>query len=125
MEEEKVKQRWKEYFDNLLNHQNPRERREMRTEERERNMEDISEEVRTGLRKMKKGKAQGPDDKPVEAWIDLGNKGVGFLVNFFNRLLQGEKMPDEWRSKLVPLYKGKRDIKKCGNYWGIKLMSPL
>ena len=70
MEEEKVKQRWKEYFDNLLNHENPRERRESRTEGRERDVEDISgEEVRTELMKMKKGKAQGPDDIPVEAWI--------------------------------------------------------
>ena len=34
MEKEKVKQRWKEYFDNLLNQENSRERREMRTEER-------------------------------------------------------------------------------------------
>ena len=90
-------------------------------------MEVISgEEVRTGLRKIKKRKAQGPDDIPVEAWIALGNKGVEFLVNFFNRLLQGEKMPDEWRRRvLVPLYKGKGDIKKCGNYWGIKLMSHI
>ena len=47
-----------------------------------------------------------------------------FLVNFFNRLLQGKKMPDEWRrSVLVPLYKGKGDIKECGNYREIKLMS--
>ena len=105
MEEKKVKQRWKEYFDNLLNHESPRERRETRTEGRERDVEDISgEEVRTWLRKMKKGKAQGPDDIPVEAWIALGNKGVEFLVKFFNRLLRGEKMPDEWRrSVLVPL----------------------
>ena len=73
---------------------------------------------------MKKGKAQGPDDIPVEAWIALGNKGVEFLVNIFNRLLRGEKMPDDWRrSVLVPLYKGKGDIKKCGNYRRIKLMS--
>ena len=68
MEEEKVKQRWKEYFDNQLNHKNPRQRRETRTEGRERDLEDISEEeVRTGLRKMKKGKAQEPDDIPVKA----------------------------------------------------------
>ena len=88
-------------------------------------MEDFfGEEVRTGLRKTKKGKTQGPDNIPVEAWIALGNKGVEFLVNFFNRLLRGEKMPDEWRRRvLVPLCKGKRDIKKCGNYWGIKLLS--
>ena len=45
-------------------------------------------------------------------------------MNFFNRLLQGEKMPDEWkRSKLVPLYKSKADIKEYGNFQGIKLMS--
>ena len=114
MKEEKVKQRWKKYFDNLLNHENFRERRETRTEGRERDVEDISgEEVRTGLRKMKKGKAQGPDC--------IGRE---FSVNFFNRLLRGEKMSDEWRrSVLVPLYKGKGDIKECGNYWGIKLMS--
>ena len=92
MEEEKVKQIWKEYFDNLLNQENLIEKREMRTEERERDVEDIFEDE---LRKMKKGQAQGPDDIPVEAWIALGNKGVKFLVNFFNRLLQGEKMPDE------------------------------
>ena len=96
MEEEKVKQKWKEYFDNLYNQENPRERRETRTEGRERDMEDISEEeVRTGLRKTKKGKAQGPDDIPVEAWIVLGNKGVEFLVNSFNRLLRGEKISDK------------------------------
>ena len=68
MEEEKVKQRWKEYFNNLLNQENPRERRELRTEEGEKDVEDISgEKVRIGLRKMKKGKAQGSDDIPVEA----------------------------------------------------------
>ena len=127
MEEEKVKQRWKEYFDNFLNQENPRERKEMRAEERERDVEDISgEEVRAGLKKMKKGKAQGPDNTPVETWIALGNKGVEFLVNFFIRLLRGEKTPDEWRrSMLIPLYKGKEDIKECGNYRGIKLMSSL
>ena len=67
----------------------------MRTEETK-DVEDISvKEVRTGLRKKKKGKAQGPDDIPVEVWIALGNKCVEFLVNVFHRLLQGEKMPDE------------------------------
>ena len=39
----------------------------MRTEETKRDVEDISEEeVRTSLRKMKKGKVQGPDDILVE-----------------------------------------------------------
>ena len=90
-------------------------------------MEDIAvEEVRTGLRKLKKVKAQGPVDIPVEAWIALGNKGVELPVNFFHRLLQGKKMLDEWRrSVLIPLYKDKGDIKECGNYQRIKLMSHI
>ena len=98
--------------------------RKKRNENRRKgDLKDISgEEVRTELKKVK-GKAQGPDDIPVEAWIALKNKGVKFLVNFFNRLLRREKMPDEWRSMLIPLYKGKGDIKECGNYRGIKLMS--
>ena len=54
----------------------------------------------------------------------LGNKGVEFLVNFFNRLLRGEKTADEWRrSMLESLHKVKGDIKECENYWGIKSMS--
>ena len=72
-----MKQRWKEYFDNLLNEENPRKGREMKTEDKERDVEDTSgEEVKTGLRKMKKGKDQGLDDIPVEAWIALGKCGV-------------------------------------------------
>ena len=59
MEKEKGNPRWQEYFDNFLNQENRRERREMRTEERERDVEDISAvKVWTGLRKMKKGKAE-------------------------------------------------------------------
>ena len=48
MEEEKVKQRWKEYFDNLLNHENPKERRETRTEGSERTWK-IFLEKKSGL----------------------------------------------------------------------------
>ena len=97
----------------------------MKTEKRERDVGNISvEEIRNVLRKMKKGKAQGPDDIPVEVWIALGTKGVQFLANFFNRPLGGKKMPNEWRrSVLVPLYKGKGNAKECGNYRGIRLMS--
>ena len=125
VEKQKVKQRWKEYFDNLLNQKNPRERREIRTDGTERMVDEISvAEVRTAMRRMMKGKALGLDKILVEAWQCLGNRGIEFLTRLFNRLLRGGKMPDEWKkSVLVPFYKGKGDIKECGNYCGIKLMS--
>ena len=86
-------------------------------------MEEITE-MKTALKKRKKGKARGPDDIPVEVWLILGDVGIGFLTKLMNRLLKGERMPDEWRKCVVtPIYKDKGDSKECGNYRGIKLMS--
>ena len=73
---------------------------------------------------MKKGKAVGPDELPVEVWKCMGKMGIKFLTRLFNRLLMGKQMPKEWRrSVLIPIYKNKEDIQCCGKYRGIKLMS--
>ena len=54
----------------------------------------------------------------------MGKMGIEFLTRLFNRLLMGERMPEEWRrSVLIPIYKNKGDAQCCGNYRGIKLMS--
>ena len=55
---------------------------------------------------MKKGKAVGPDELPVEVWKCMRKMGIKFLTRLFNRLLMGERMPEEWRrSVLIPIYK--------------------
>ncbi|KAK3515930.1 hypothetical protein QTP86_004742, partial [Hemibagrus guttatus] len=73
---------------------------------------------------MKSGKAVGPDDIPVEVWKCLGEAAVEFLNSFINRVLESERMPEEWRrSVLVPIFKNKGDVQSCSNYRGIKLMS--
>ena len=82
------------------------------------------DEVRTAMKKMKSGKAVGPDGIPVEAWKCLGEMAVGLLTRLFNKILESERMPDEWRlSVLVPIFKNKGDVQSCGNYRGIKLLS--
>ena len=81
------------------------------------------EEVKNALRRMKKGKAVGPDELPVKVWKCMEAMGIKFLTRLFNRLLVGEWMPEEWRSVLIPIYKNKVDAQFCGNYRGIKLMS--
>ena len=73
---------------------------------------------------MKKSKAAGPDELPVEVWKCMGKMGIEFLTRLFNRLLMGEQMPEEWkRSVLIPIYKNKGGTQCCGYYIGIKLMS--
>ena len=81
------------------------------------------EEVKNALRRMKKGKAVGPDELPVEVWKCMEKMGIEFLTRLFNRLLMGEWMPEEWRSVLIPIYKNKGAAQCCRNYRGIKLMS--
>ena len=120
---EAVLKRWKEYFEKLMNEEN---NRDLRTEEPEVVNEEVncvSREVKNTLRRMKKGKAVGPDELPVEAWKCMGKMRIEFLIRLFNRLLMGERMPEEWRSVLIPIYKNKGEAQCCGNYRGIKLMS--
>ncbi|KAK3549087.1 hypothetical protein QTP70_031342 [Hemibagrus guttatus] len=82
------------------------------------------DEVRKALKRMKSGKAVGPDDIPMEVWKCLGEAAMEFLTSLFNRVLESERMPGEWRrSVLVPIFKNKGDVQSCSNYRGIKLMS--
>ena len=94
---EAVLKRWKEYFGKLMNEEN---NREPRTEEAEVVNEEVNcvsrEDVKKALRRMKKGKAAGPDELPVEVWKCMGKMGIKFLTRLFNRLLMGEWMPEEW-----------------------------
>ena len=72
---------------------------------------------------MKSGRALGPDGIPIEAWKCLGDVGVSWLMNFFNKIIVIKKMIDDWRkSNLVSIYKNKGDVQSCTNYRGIKLM---
>ena len=105
---------------------NEENNREPRTEKAEVVKEEVNcvsrEEVKNALRRMRKGKAVGPDELPIEVWKCMGEMGIEFLTRPFNRLLMGERMPEEWRSSvLIPMYKNKAE--HCGNYRGIKLMS--
>ncbi|KAK3528885.1 hypothetical protein QTP70_012078 [Hemibagrus guttatus] len=125
LSEESVQRRWKEYFEELMNEENEREKRVEGVNSVEQKVDKIrKDEVRKALKRMKSGKAVGPDDIPVEVWKCLGEAAVEFLANLFNRVLESERMPEEWRrSVLVPIFKNKGDVQSCSNYRGIKLMS--
>ncbi|KAK3540977.1 hypothetical protein QTP86_007950 [Hemibagrus guttatus] len=122
--EESVQRRWKEYFEELMNEENEREKRVEGVNSVEQKVDKIrKDEVRKALKRMKSGKAVGPDDIPVEVWKCLGEAAMEFLTSLFNRVLESERMPEEWRSVLVPIFKNKGDVQSCSNYRGIKLMS--
>ncbi|KAK3528449.1 hypothetical protein QTP70_000145 [Hemibagrus guttatus] len=69
---------------------------ELYTRQRDRDGKDVQQkvdkirkdEVRKALKRMKSGKAVGPDDIPVEVWKCLGEAAVEFLASLFNRVLE-------------------------------------
>ncbi|KAK3536514.1 hypothetical protein QTP86_013837 [Hemibagrus guttatus] len=123
--EESVQRRWKEYFEELMNEENEREKRVEVVNSVEQKVDKIrKDEVRKALKRMKSGKAVGPDNILVEVWKCLGEAAVEFLTSLFNKVLESGKMPEEWRrSVLVPIFKNKGDVQSCSNYRVIKLMS--
>ncbi|KAK3535499.1 hypothetical protein QTP70_016921, partial [Hemibagrus guttatus] len=81
--EESVQRRWKEYFEELMNEENEREKRVEGVNSVEQKVDKVrKDEVRKALKRMKSGKAVGPDDIPVEVWKCLGEAAVEFLTSF-------------------------------------------
>ena len=108
-----------------MNEENNREPQTEKAEVVNKEVNCISKKkVKNALRRMKKGKAVGPDELPIKVYKCMRQMGIKFLTRLFNRLLMGEWMPEEWRkSVLIPIYKNKKNAQCCGNYRGIKLMS--
>ena len=123
-DEGEIKERWRSYFENLMNIENERERRTIEPSKETEVPQVDEEEVKTAMKKMKRGKAVSTDNIPIEAWRVIGGKGIEILTDVFRQVMTKEKMPDEWRnSTLIPIFKNKGDIQDCGNYRGIKLTS--
>ena len=120
---EEIRHRWQEYFDKLFNGENT----DTTFQFDDTNMRFVrriqESEIREALKRMKGGKAMGSDDIPIEVWRCLGGIAIVWLTKLFNHIFRSNKMPDEWRSILVPIYKNKGDIQSCTNYREIKLMS--
>ena len=77
VEEAEILKRWWDYFNRLMNEENPKVSRQMtQREENEETCEITSMEVEQTLKKMKTGKAMGPDNLPIEVWRCLGKYGV-------------------------------------------------
>ena len=54
----------------------------------------------------------GPDDILAEAWKCLEAIGTDVLTDMFNKIIETEKMPDEWRKNtIIPIFKTKEIYK--------------
>ena len=81
------------------------------------------DEVLYAVRKLKNGKASGPDS--ISAEMVKSNNGIAeWLWDIVNKCWTEENFPQDWKlAEVVPLYKNKRKRSECWNCRGISLLS--
>ena len=108
-EEDKIRERWQEYFTELLNIENGREQLP-KVNKVKRPVQEISKEEVYAIKQMKSGKAAGPSGISAEHLKYLNDEGVEWVKELLNRIIKEEKIPTEWtKSYIVTIYKGKGD----------------
>ena len=129
-EEEAVKARWAEYFEELFRVDPP---------SRELPAHDVTplsadppiscdpptlEEVRKGLGQLRDGKAPGVCGVYAEMLKAGGETALLWLHTLICSIWSSGDVPLDWkRGIIVPIWKGKGDTRECGNYRGVTLLS--
>ena len=122
-EDTDIKDRWRQYFDTLLNSINSRKELDDIDKTEGPIPEVTQEEVKRQLDKMANNKATGPDELPIEVLKLLKKDGLEWITSMLAEV-QKKGIPKIWRnSTITPLYKNKGDPLNCNNYRGIKLLS--
>ena len=81
----KIKDRWQEYFEELFNVTSARKEPD-KCDETEGPIPRITaEEIRKQLEKLKKRKANGPDNLPIQLWKLVGDAGIESLETTIKR----------------------------------------
>ena len=126
-DEQKVRERWKDYFEELYNdpnavsHVNLPELPLHRIEE---GTPEISmAEVTYAVNQLKRSKAVGYDGiSAEEIQAAASDKGLEVMLDLCRNIWEEEQIPNDWkRAVIVPIYK-KKDKMECKNYRGISLL---
>ena len=121
--DEEIKERWSQYFQELLNRPEPIDPIED-SEAVEIAVEELSdEEIRRAVVGLKNNKAGGVDGIVAELLKYGGEEMQRRLNAVFQSIWETEQIPEEWSEGIyVPLHK-KGDRTECGNYRGLCLLT--
>ena len=140
-------QQWIDYFSELLNRPSPAETSSIpqAPSELEVNCERPSKEeivnnnnnnnfflvsrnytffcVVKAVKKLKSGKAAGPDNRQLKALKAEPYTTAGMLYELFGKIWEEEKMPTEWNESQIIKLPKKGDMRECKYYRGIPLLT--
>ncbi|XP_070025876.1 uncharacterized protein [Nicotiana sylvestris] len=101
MGDDQIKRRWQTYFHKLLNEEGDQDivLGELRSANSPHELSyggDIEvDKIMEAMRKMRRGRATGPDEILVKLWRCVGRAGLEWLTGLFNVIFKTNKMPEE------------------------------
>ena len=121
MEKEDILNRWSEYIEELY-HDERGPPPQLHNEEGQVILED---EVRNAFRKMKSGKAAGPDDLPFELIAALDELGTKLVTKLVNGIYDTGTIPEDMKKSVYIALPKKPGTVDCDQHRTISLMSHL
>ena len=122
-------QRWREYFDGLLNMESTTEEDALNhmsvlAPKQDMNEEPTITEVTEAINNTKMNKSPGIDGIPAEIYKFGGDLLKTKLHQLIKKCWQNKTLPQEFKDvMIIPIYKNKGDYRDCSNYRGISLLS--
>ena len=75
--------------------------------------------VKHAIMRIKTGRAADPGDIPIELLKSRGHKLLEMITILLNKIINGEKVAEEWNIAVITSIYKKGDKRKCENYRGI------
>ncbi|VDO77720.1 unnamed protein product [Schistosoma curassoni] len=126
MEIQQQRNRWVEYFEELLNRPALMNSPDIEAAHTDLPI-DVSppttEEIRMTIRQIKRGKAAGPDNIPAEALKSDIEVTTNMLHILFKKIWEEEQVLMDWKERHHIKIPKKGNLSKCENYRGITLLS--
>ena len=118
--------RWSEHFEELLNRPAPESPPTIPEAEKDLELNcdfPSKEEIVEAIKKLKNGKAAGPDGIPAEAIKADAEMTADMLLPLFKKIWEEEEIPMDWKEGHIIKLPKKGDLSNCDNYRGITLLS--
>lgn len=118
-------ERWKEYFEELLNPPGNLLEKTLQTAvTSELEPKVLIEEVEKVVKQSPNYKAPGADRLPAEIIKAAGDCSIRWLHRIFNAAWKQQIVPLDWQTAtVIPLWKNKGSKRECNQYRGISLLS--
>ena len=124
--EEEQRARWAEHFKTVLNHPEPETQAEVQETANEFEMKQqpiTCTEIEEAIKETKGNRAPGEDLVTADMLKADSAMSAKCLVELFNKVWTEEEVPDAWKRGIIIKLPKKGDLKECGNWRGINLLS--